>query len=55
MPGEFDNHLQRPFLGAVITMSALNQRNALVAGVMGTKGNYGDEIVLVGQVTERYH
>ena len=54
MLGEFDDHLQWPFPGAVITISALNQRNALVAGVMGSKGNYSEEIVLVGQVTERY-
>ena len=54
MSGEFDDRLQWPFPGAVITTSALNQRNALVAGVMGSKGNYGDEIVLIGQATERY-
>ena len=54
MSGEFDDHLQWPFPGAVINISALNQRNPVVGGVIGSKGNYGAEIMLVGQNTQRH-
>ena len=49
--GEFDDHLQWPFPGAIINVSALSQRNAIIGGVVGSRGNYGEAIMLSGQRT----
>ena len=51
MSGEFDDHLQWPFPGAIVNVSALSQRNAIVGGMVGSRGNYGAAIVLSGQRT----
>ena len=51
MSGEFDDHLQWPFPGAIINVSALSQRNAIIGGVVGSRGNYGEAIMLSGQRT----
>jgi hypothetical protein len=51
MSGEFDDHLQWPFPGAIVNVSALSQRNALIGGVVGSRGNYGAAITLSGQRT----
>ena len=55
MSGEFDDHLEWPFPGAIINISALSQRRAVVGGTMGSRGNYGAEIMLIGQNTREYH
>ena len=54
MSGEFDDHLEWPFPGAIINVSALSQRHAVVGGMMGSWGNYGAEIMLIGQNTREY-
>ena len=51
MSGEFDDHLQWPFPGAIINISALSQRNAIIGGVVGSRGNYGAALMLTGQNT----
>ena len=51
MSGEFDDHLQWPFPGAIVNVSALSQRNAIIGGVVGSRGNYGGAIMLTGQHT----
>ena len=52
MSGEFDDHLEWPFPGAIINVSALSQRSIIVRGVVGSRGNFGAEIVLIGQNTQ---
>ena len=51
MSGEFDDHLQWPFPGAIINMSTLSQRNAIIGGVVRSRGNYGAALMLTGQCT----
>ena len=41
MQGEFDDHLTWPFSGAVINITALNQRNPALGRLVGSKGNVG--------------
>ena len=53
MSGEFDDGLQWPFPGAIVTVSALSQRNAIIGGVVGSRGNYGASIMLTGQHTRQ--
>ena len=54
MSGEFDDYLMWPFPGAVINISALSQRNAVVAGLLGSRGNFGADINLFGPDTKAY-
>ena len=51
MSGEFDDHLQWPFPGAIINVSALSQRNEVIGGVFGSRGNYGAALMLTSQCT----
>ena len=51
MSGEFDDHLKWPFPGAIVNISALSQRNVVVGGVVGSRGNFGADINLIGQNT----
>lgn len=51
MSGEFDSQLMWPFPGAVINITALSQRHAMVGGVVGSRGNFGADIDLIGQAT----
>ena len=51
MSGEFDDHLQWPFPGAIVNVVALSQRSAIVGGVVGSRGNYGAAVMLAGQRT----
>lgn len=51
MSGEFDDDLQWPFPGAIINICAICQRSAVVGSVVGSRGNFGADVSLIGSAT----
>lgn len=54
MQGEYDNHLKWPFPGAVINITALNQRSSALGKLVGSRGNAGADISLLTRATREY-